>query len=229
MIPNLGIVIDAGTAMFRVRDLIETPELNIFLSHVHLDHCIGLTFLFDVLHEKNVDKVRVFAEKEKITALQEHLFAKPLFPVMPEIEFVEHKPSVEFSGYRLQTFPLKHPGGSLGFRFDFDNNTSDSKKSLAYVTDTTAKKNADYIEKIQNADLLIHECYFADGLDDRADLTGHSCLTPVCHVAASSQAGQLALVHINPLDEDATTLDLDAGKKIYPNLIIPDDLQTLEF
>ena len=54
MIPELGIVLDAGTAMYRVRDRIETPELDIYLTHAHLDHVIGLTFLFDVLHEKNV-------------------------------------------------------------------------------------------------------------------------------------------------------------------------------
>ena len=45
MIPEAGILLDAGTGIFRARDLIGTPTLDIFLSHVHLDHSVGLTFL----------------------------------------------------------------------------------------------------------------------------------------------------------------------------------------
>ena len=59
MLPELGVILDAGTGIFRARDLIQTKHLDIFLSHVHLDHVIGLTFLFDILHEKNVERVTV--------------------------------------------------------------------------------------------------------------------------------------------------------------------------
>ena len=52
MLPTEGIILDAGTAMFRVRDHIQTDSLEILLSHAHLDHIVGLTFLFDVLHQK---------------------------------------------------------------------------------------------------------------------------------------------------------------------------------
>ena len=54
MIPELGLIFDAGTGMFRVRDLIQTKTLDIFMSHVHLDHSVGLTFLYDVLHQKEM-------------------------------------------------------------------------------------------------------------------------------------------------------------------------------
>ncbi len=45
MLPELGIVLDAGTGMFRVHDHLQTDTLDIFLSHAHLDHILGLTFL----------------------------------------------------------------------------------------------------------------------------------------------------------------------------------------
>ena len=38
MLPEVGLVLDAGTAMFRIRDLIQTRHLDIFLTHTHLDH-----------------------------------------------------------------------------------------------------------------------------------------------------------------------------------------------
>ena len=59
MLPELGIIFDAGTGIFRARDLIQTDTLDIFLTHIHLDHCVGLTFLYDVLYQKEMRRVTV--------------------------------------------------------------------------------------------------------------------------------------------------------------------------
>ena len=56
VLPDLGIVLDVGMGMYRVRQYLATPELDIFLTHAHLDHVAGLTFLFDVLAEKKKTK-----------------------------------------------------------------------------------------------------------------------------------------------------------------------------
>src|SRR5258708_2263758 len=87
MIPELGIVLDAGTGMFRVRERLVTEELLIFLSHTHLDHVFGLTFLFDVLHERPTTSVVVYAEAAKLAAIQEHLLHELLFPVKLPCEY----------------------------------------------------------------------------------------------------------------------------------------------
>lgn len=42
-LPEVGVVLDAGTGMFRVRDHLATSHLDIFLTHAHLDHVVGLT------------------------------------------------------------------------------------------------------------------------------------------------------------------------------------------
>ena len=49
MLPEVGVVLDAGSGMFRIRDYLATDRLDIFLTHAHLDHVIGLTYLIDVL------------------------------------------------------------------------------------------------------------------------------------------------------------------------------------
>ena len=126
-------------------------------------------------------------------------------------------------GGMLTHFPLQHPGGSLGFRLDWPGH------SLAYVTDTTATKDADYLEKIRGVDLLIHECYFGDDMPEKAKLTGHSCATPTAEVAAAAEVGRLVLVHINPLLDSDDELDLAAARKIFPNLEIGVDRMELEF
>ena len=71
--------------------------------------------------------------------------------------------------------------------------------------------------------MLIHECYFPDGWEDRAELTGHSCLTPVAQVAAAANAGRTYLVHINPLDASDEPLDLDSVKDVYAALTVTED------
>lgn len=221
MIPEKGIIFDAGTGMFRARDLIETDTLDIFLSHVHLDHSIGLTFLYDVLLEKNLSRVTVHVAEDKILAIHDHLYSKALFPVEPNYEIVPIKPSVSVNGLEVRSLSLEHPGGSSGFVVTHDNG------SLAYITDTTAKENADYIPAIKNVDVLVHECYFPDGWEEKAELTGHSCLTPVAKVAAAADVGRLILVHINPLNESDQPLDLETVENIFANTEVAKDRMIL--
>ena len=80
MLPEVGVVLDAGTAMYRARDHLATDWLDIFLTHAHLDHVIGLTYLLDVLAGRTMTRVTVHAKAEKLRAIDEHLFARPLFP-----------------------------------------------------------------------------------------------------------------------------------------------------
>ena len=221
MIPELGIIFDAGTGMFRARDLIQTKTLDIFMSHVHLDHSVGLTFLYDVLNQKTVERVTVHVAQEKIEAIEKHLFASALFPVGPNFELVPLKSSVKIGDATIDSIAMDHPGGSHGFRF------SGGQKTLAYITDTTAAPGADYIDFIKDVDVLVHECYFADGFEDQAKLTGHSCLTPVAQVASAANAGAMYLVHINPLNGDEQPLDLDSVKAIYAPITVATDKMSI--
>ena len=223
MLPELGVVFDAGTGIFRARDLLQTPELHIYLSHTHLDHVIGLTFLFDIVHNKDV-AVKVHVAEEKIESIEQHLFHKDLFPVEPNFEIIPFGNSGNTlpDGAKVTMFPLEHPGGCTGFRVDWPD------RSLAYVTDTIASVDADYVKHIQGVNTLVHECYFADGHEDKAKLTGHSCLTPVVKVAADAQVEKLYLVHINPLDETGEQLDLTAARKIFPETHVAAELQVID-
>ncbi len=224
MLPELGVVLDAGTGMFRVRDLIQTETLDIFLSHVHLDHSIGLTFLYDILFEKDMSRVTVHLEQSKIAAIKEHLYNGALFPVKPNFEFqaLSDQPVELSDGSKIRSIELEHPGGSHGFRIDWKD------RSFAYITDTTARSDADYVDSIQGVDTLVHECYFADGWEDRAEMTGHSCLTPVAQVAAKANAKRLFLVHINPLEESKTPLDLDSIKDVFADTTVASDQMVID-
>jgi len=223
MIPELGIVLDAGTAMYRVRSFLQTSELDIFLTHAHLDHVVGITFLFDIVRDKNLRRVTVHAAADKLAAIERHLLAKELFPVAPPCDFRPLESQVVLAGGgRLTHFPLAHPGSALGFRLDWPGH------SLAYVTDTTAKRDAPYLEAIRGVDLLLHECYFADEQRELAELTGHSVVTAVAELARAADVGKLVLVHIDPMaDEDAALLK--TARATFAATVVGQDLAEIEF
>lgn len=224
MLPEIGLVFDAGTAMFRVRDLIATDTLDIFLTHGHLDHVVGLTFMFDILWEKEMQRVAVHGVAEKLEALDRHLFSEVLFPVKPPFDWVPLESELAVgAGGKLSFFPLQHPGGAIGYRIDWPD------RSLAFVTDTTADPEADYVRAIQGVDLLVHECNFADGWEEQAQLTGHSCTTPVAEVARRAKVGRLVLSHLNPLITAADPVGLATARAIFPNTEIARDNMRIDF
>lgn len=224
MFPDIGLILDAGTGMFRARDLLQTSDLHIFLSHVHLDHCVGLTFLFNIAYQSGLEQTFVYGESDKLEAVEQRLLTQLVFPAklpMQTRPFDPHELAgreIQLPGNtRISTFPLKHPGGSTGFVIE------QGGKRVAYVTDTTASLDEPYLQSIQGVDVLIHECYFPDGYEEQAELTGHSCATPVAEVAKECNVGELLLVHVNPLDESDDPIGLDGIRKIFPNSRIPDD------
>jgi len=224
MLPEIGVVLDAGSGMFRVRDRLATKTLDIFLSHAHLDHVWGISFLFDICFGKNLEHVTLHAETEKLAAVKSHLLAEVLFPaVLPFIAAPLDAPVPLAGGGTLTHFPLDHPGGSVGFRLEW------AGRSMAYVTDTTAREYSPYIESIRGVDLLVHECNFPDSHEEWAEKTGHSCLTSVLKLAKAANVGRLILTHMDPLATQEDPVGLATARHLFPNTEIARDLMEVEF
>lgn len=224
-LPECGLVLDAGTGMFRLGPHIQTDSIDLFLTHAHLDHIVGLTFLFDILNGRPETSFRVHAEPAKLEAIQRHLLAGPLFPAPLPIEW---RPLADGAiplpnGGRLTHFPLTHPGGSIGLRLDWPD------RSVAYVTDTSCGPDATHVDEIRGVDLLLHECYFPDGQEEFALRTGHTCLSQAACVAAKAGAGRLLLIHPSPLADAAEPFPLDAARSIFADTAWARDQQTIEF
>lgn len=225
MLPELGIVLDAGTGFYRVRGRVQTPRLDVFLSHGHLDHTFGLTCMFNVVTPQQMSGVTVYGLPEKISELQTHLFHPTLFPVAAPFAWkaIEQGQAVAGGG-KLTHFPLEHPGGAIGMRFDWPG------KSLAYVTDTVARgAQSAYLPHIQGVDLLIHECYFADGPDEWAAKIGHSVASPVAQVAKLAGAKRLLLIHVDPTNREEDPIGIETVRGIFPHSELARDLQVIDF
>lgn len=225
LLPEIGLAFDAGTGAFGIRKHLASDRLDIFLSHVHLDHIFGLTSLIGLFKGDETEKITVHGEGEKLAAVREHLFSKFIFPIPPNFKLcpLEEEQADAISlrdGSKLTWFSLPgHPGGSLGYRIDWPQSLdSERGKSLAYVTDTVASSREEYIEAIRGVSLLIHEAYFNDDQRELANLTGHSCLSDVADLAAEAEVGRLVLVHANPRSDAEVPLDISAASEKFANI-----------
>lgn len=221
--PGHAFVLDAGSGFFRLTGR-ELPEhLHIFLSHPHLDHVMGLTFLLDVLYAKSA-KVTLYGDAHTLKAVRETLFGSPLFPLKFGYECVEVRPYHPFSvaGIEVDTHPLTHPGGALAYRFGWADG-----KTLCYVTDTTGDgRYHDFISG--SPDLLIHERNFPDELADLAVSSGHCTSKHLVEAARISGAKQVVATHFNPLTLTDPLLENDVYGQI-PGVIGAFDCLKIEF
>jgi ribonuclease Z len=224
MLPEAGIVLDAGTGFFRVRQHVVTQTLDILLSHTHLDHVMGLTFMLSTKWQKPIERIIVHGEAAKLAAVREHLLNEHMFPAPLGCDWrpLENGP-LTIGGARVTHFPVVHPGGCVGYRLDWPD------RSMAYVTDTTAAKDAKYVEHLRGVDLLVHECNFRDGQEEWAEKTGHSSTTPVAQVAATAGAKRLVLVHLDSLDESDDPVGIEAARKIFPAAEVGYDGMAIDF
>jgi len=216
LLPEIGLMFDAGTSVFRVPARLQTSELNIFLSHAHLDHIAGLTFLLPQLLNGELARCRLYGTQETLDAVRTHLFSEPVFPVEPPYEYIVLPEEVDVPrGGRLRHVRLKHPGASTGFRIDWPD------RSIAYITDTIA--DGSYLEFVRGVDLLIHECYFPDSNVKMAVQTGHSHTTPVAELARDAGVGRMILVHVDPSNPDDDPIDLPKARSIFPETELAED------
>jgi len=224
MLPEVGVVLDAGTGMYRLGRNLQTRRLDIFLTHVHLDHIAGLTYLLNLVPEEVLSATTVHGEAAKLEAVRMHLFATEIFPVPPAFQFQPLGDKTPLPrGGTLSHFPLSHPGGSLGYRLDWP------ESSLAYVTDTTAVPGASYIEQIRGVDVLVHEAYFTDDDNDLPAITGHSSLPNVVQVAAEAGVQRLILTHIDPQIENDNVFDLVSARSNIEQIMLGYDGLEIEF
>ncbi len=197
-----ALVLDAGSGLSRLleptaQSLIEGIErLDVVLTHYHLDHVIGLSYLPGLVRDR---RVRIFAPAPPLTesgpeALSK-LIAPPLFPVTFErwpmpVEVVPYAgPELEIGRFAMRVRAQRHPGGSAGLRLG---------DTLAYVTDTVADpETARFAAGVGN---LMHEVWLteAEAAVDDAARTGHSAAGTVAEVASRAGVGRLLPVHHHP-------------------------------
>jgi len=210
-----ALLLDAGTGVARLSEpairarLEGVGRLDVVLTHYHLDHVCGLSFLPGVAREL---PVRVFAPAPPLTSFGtealDRLLAPPLFPIglhrwpMP-VEVVPYAgDGFEVGPLAIRVRAQKHPGGSVGIRIG---------DRLAYVTDTVLDLGT--ISFVRGVRTLLHEVWLDDEEAAREDAgrAGHSAAGPVGDLAHAAAVGRLIPVHHHPKRDDATIAAMVRG------------------
>ncbi len=214
-------VFDAGTGFRYLGNAIlnESPiDADLFLTHTHFDHVVGLPFFRPAFNPKN--SFRIWAghllPDHTVQHVLRQMMIAPLFPVpvdifMAKIDFHDFNAGETLepkSGVRVRTAPLHHPNGATGYRIEFDG------KSICYLTDTEHiidEPDENIIELIAGADIVIYDSMFNEEEFAQRKGWGHSTWQEGARLCELSGAKQFVIFHHDP-DHDDDMLDKVAAE-----------------
>lgn len=208
------IIFDAGSGLRPFGEQLaqtrQPIDADIFLSHCHYDHVIGLPFFAPAFapssdlrlwagHMKKPDGLR-----SAITTLTSY----PLFPIgiddlAARITFHDFDAGETLTpkpGITLRTAPLDHPGGATGYRLEYRG------RAIAYLTDNEIKGGgpaSDIVALARQADLVIYDCMYTDDEIGAKAGWGHSSWRQGLALAEQAQAKTFCLFHHAPEHDDA--------------------------
>ncbi|MGZ0189947.1 MAG: MBL fold metallo-hydrolase [Alphaproteobacteria bacterium] len=207
------IIIDAGTGLRPLGGKMAAAgpnqEIDIFLTHTHMDHFVGLPFFAPAYHPSNI--VRFWAAhlrpERTLESACRHLMSNPLFPVPPDVfqavvSFIDFDCGTTLTptaDIKIETAPLDHPGRATGYRVEYGG------KVISVITDTAhvpGKPNESAMRLMRDADIVIYDAMFTEAeFAERPDW-GHSTWNEGARLADMVGAKQLVIFHHDPARTD---------------------------
>jgi phosphoribosyl 1,2-cyclic phosphodiesterase len=210
-----ALVLDAGTGIRALGlDLVRrgTRQINLFLTHLHLDHLEGLRF-FAPLWDEQVT-LDVWGPRSPVLSLRERIlraFSPPLFP----LDFRDVPARVDFhdlpgepwraDGVSLFADLVLHRGPTIGFRLET------GSSSLAYLPDHEPAlagiegRPPDWVSAgalARGADVLLHDAQYLEEEYDAKIGWGHSSVDAAVAFCRAVDARRLVLFHHEPERSD---------------------------
>lgn len=240
---NTLIIFDAGTGIVRFEEtygevaLKKYKKIIILLSHYHLDHVIGLTFLSRFFHGKTVHIGAPGKSIYEMTVVDilTQLIGSPFYgKTLTEFPVSLHfhdlgRGTTTIEGIEIECILQEHSDPSLGFKIN---------GMVSYITDTCiSDATADFV---RGSKLLLHEAWFdthdyitlmqesKSSPDARLSLRSHSHVNRVAEVAERASIGQLVLIHLNPTYDEHRLEQMEyVAKGIFKNSRLAVDGQTI--
>ena len=207
------LIFDAGTGVRLLGGTLEAAgevDADLFFSHTHFDHIVGLPFFCPAYKPEN--RFQVWAghlgpdygiEQALRLAMQAPLFPVPLDVFKAGIVFhdfsagetLDPRPDI-----RVRTAPLNHPDGATGYRAEYGG------KSVCYVTDTEhvrGETDRNILSLIADADVVIYDSTYTDEEFETFLGWGHSTWQEGVRLCQAAGAKSLVIFHHNPDHDDA--------------------------
>jgi phosphoribosyl 1,2-cyclic phosphodiesterase len=226
------LILDAGTGIRPLGNALvqstNSKDFDIFLSHGHIDHVIGLPFFAPLFLEDRV--VRVWGGNfQAVGGVEEavrKLMSFPFFPLQIDalhatLEFHDFNPGDIITprpGVTVRTAPLHHPGGATGYRIEHGG------RAVTYITDVEMNDgpaDSALLALTKDAGLVIMDATYTDEeLPSRLGW-GHSSWQQAVRLADAAKADKLCLFHHDPDHDDAFMDKIKcAAETARPNTIV---------
>lgn len=210
------VVLDAGDGIYKLDKYIKTEKpIYLFLSHLHLDHIIGL-HVFGKFRFKQ--KIRIYGYKGTRDSLQiiQHPYTAPFQDLPVKIEIHDLQEGGHGLPFPFTSRLLVHSDPCLGYRLEL------GKRVVAYCTDTGMCDNLYMLSR--NADLLITECSFKPG--QAKWRWPHLKPVDAANIAREANTKQLVLTHFDA-DVYRTMTDREragvTARKVFKNTLVAYD------
>lgn len=202
------IILDAGSGIRPLGSTLGTCSATLLLSHYHWDHIQGLPF-FGPAYDPG-SAIRLIGPEfngEAPDAILHGQMLTPYFPAAPSqlsgLRSCECTPETPFQvgSATIRAARLCHPGVTLGYRIE------ERGKSVVYISDNevdlaTPAVFQGMIALAEGADLLLHDCQFAEGEYAGRRGWGHSTPRQAVAFATMARVRRLMLFHHDPSHSD---------------------------
>jgi phosphoribosyl 1,2-cyclic phosphodiesterase len=202
-------------------------DLNLLLTHTHLDHIQGFPFFAPLYLCKTTLRIygRSAKKIQKALSLQQsssELFPVKLKEVAAQISFHDFPQNgLSLGPFQIESISLPHPGGSMAFKI------KSQGKSVVFATDyefVANNKESEIAEAllvnfIEKADVFISDTQYTFLESMTKEGWGHSSPLKVAEMALHAGVKQFFLFHHDPLYSDRKLYDMLERTLAYTNLL----------
>jgi ribonuclease BN (tRNA processing enzyme) len=215
------VLFDAGTGVGDLPHEDIARIDHIFLTHSHLDHVLGVGLLADTgLRLRMAARrppVQVYALRDTLKALREHIFNGVIWPdftvipspEQPALAFVEVTlgQCLEVAGRRIEVLPAAHTVPAVGYAVS----AGAGQPAWVYTGDTGPNPALWQRLAQMQVHTLVIETAFGDDEQALAQVSQHLCPAMLETELKSLSAGaEVLITHIKPGELDAVMREIGA-------------------